>query len=119
MVAVYYCLYSENGLIEPKDPFKTYAGSAPSVARIEKSLIPPPHDLDAVIRCISFVERFETCVWHQLYLDTVSESPRDDLDVWDMRHGCSGSLPERPLVFVQSAGMKRRISCNSCHTYCM
>jgi len=109
---IYYSLYTEDGVIEPKQAFKTYADGSPSIARIDKNLLPPRHDLDAVIGCIAYVEGFSPCVWHQLFASIVSGSPIDDLNVWDMQRGCPGSLPERPLVFVKSAEMKRLLSIN-------
>jgi len=108
---IYYSLYTEDGVIEPKQAFKTYADGSPSIARIDKNLLPPRHDLDALIRCIAYVEEFSPCVWHQLFASVVSGSPIDDLNVWDMQRGCPGSLPERPLVFV-AAEMKRRLAIN-------
>ena len=87
------------------DAFKTYTDGSPSIARIDKNLLPPPHDLDAVIRCIVYVEGFSPNVWHQIFSSIASESPIEDLNVWDMRHGCPGSLPEKPLIFVKSAQM--------------
>jgi len=104
---IYYCLYTEDGVIEPKKAFKTSTNNTPSIARINKNLIPPVHNLDAVIRCISYVEGFSPCVWHQIFTDLLSELPINDMDVWGMQNGCPGSLPERPLVFVKSAEMKQ------------
>ena len=105
-IAVYYFLYTEDGAIEPKQAFKTYDNGSPSIARIDKNLLPPRHGLDAVIRCIAYVEGFSPCVWHQLFASIDSELPIDDLNVWDMQRGSPGFQPEKPLVFVKSADMK-------------
>ncbi|KIM88097.1 hypothetical protein PILCRDRAFT_814001 [Piloderma croceum F 1598] len=110
---IYYCLYTEYDIIEPKQAFKTYADGSPSIARIDINLIPPLHNLDAVIRCISYVEEWLPCVWHQLFTSIVSASPIDDLDVWGMQRGCPGSLLERPLICVKSAGMVRQLEISS------
>ena len=117
-ILVYYSLYTEEGVIEPKISFKTYSDGSPSIARINRNLIPPQYDRDAVIRCIAYVEGFSPCIWHQLFASVVSKSPIDALNIWDMQPGCPGSLPERPLVFVKSAYLTKRGILRNCPTEC-
>jgi hypothetical protein len=87
-----YLIY-RNQIISPrtKHAFRTYADGSLSIAHIDKNMVPPRHNLDAVIRCISYVEGFSPCIWHQRFPSIVSKSPIADLDVWGMQHGCPGS----------------------------
>ena len=77
------------------------------------------YNLDALIWCISYVEEFPHCIWHQLFPDIVSESPMDDPNVWGMQASCSDSVLESPLTFVKSAAMEQHIETRSHYTDCL
>jgi len=106
---LYYRLYTEDGEAEAKNPINPEGDDCTSLARINYNLVPPPHTLNSTIRCISHVEGFLYCGWHQLFLDSTSESAMTDRDVLTLESGSPGSLPERPHMFVRSAGMTRRL----------
>jgi len=109
---IYYKLYTEDGEIPSKHPIYPDAEQSRSLARIDAKLVPPPHTLHAVIRCISFFEGFSYNGWHQIFNDIVSEFPVRD-GVLVLRSGSPGSMPERPLAFVQSAHMDKPIMTKS------
>ena len=99
--AVYYSLYTEDGEITPKHPINCGGDDSPSVARIDKSLIPPPHSPESIIRSISYVEGFSYCVWHRLFTGVTSESPINYREVWIPESGGPGTTPNIPLIFVK------------------
>jgi len=103
---IYYSLYTEDGDITPKHQIGDYS---PSVARIDKTLVPPPHSPDSIIRCISYVEGFPYCVWHRLFIDITSESPINYREAWIPESGGPGSTPDKPLIFVKFATEKKFI----------
>jgi len=106
---IYYNLYTEDGEVQVKRPINPGAHNSPSVARIDNNLIPPPHTINSIIRCISYTEGFEYGFWHQLFVDIASESPINDNEFLILRSGGPGSTPERPLTFVRSSEMKKYI----------
>ena len=99
--AVYYSLYTEDGDITPKHPINCGGDDSPSVARIDKTLVPPPHSPECIIRSISYVEGFLYCVWHRLFTGITSESPINYREVWIPESGGPGSTPDIPLIFVK------------------
>lgn len=109
LFTVYYKLYAEHGEIPAKHPIYPNTDQFRSLARIDVKLIPPPHTLYTLIRCISFFEDFPYDGWHQLFGDIASESPLKNENALVRRSGGPGSTPERPLAFVRSAEMAQRI----------
>jgi len=102
---IYYNLYTEDGEIPAKHPLNPDADDSPSLARIDNYLVPPPHTLNSIIRCISDVEGFSYNGWHQMFIDIASESPINDNDVLILKSGDPGAMPEKPLAFVRAAEM--------------
>jgi hypothetical protein len=107
--AVYYSPYTEAGEILAKHPVNTDAQDYPSIARIDNKLVPPPHTVNSIIRCISFVEGFPYSFWHRLFIDITHESPIGNTGKTrlTLTSGAPGSMPEIPLTFVQAAEMKQ------------
>ena len=106
---VYYSLYTEDGDITPKHPINCSSDDSPSVARIDKTLVPPPHSPDSIIRFISYVEGFSYCAWHRLFTSVTSKSPINYMDAWVPERGGPGSTPDTPLIFVKFA-TRRQLS---------
>jgi len=98
---IYYSLYTEDGDITPKHPINCGGDDSPSVARIDKTLIPPPHSPECIMRSISYVEGFSYCAWHRLFTGITSESPINYREVWIPESGGPGSTPDKPLIFVK------------------
>ena len=103
---VYYSLYTEDGDITPEHPINCNGDDSPSVARIDKTLVPPPHSPDSIIRCISYIEGFSYCAWHRLFTSVTSKSPINYMDAWVPERGGPGSTPDTPLIFVKFAARK-------------
>jgi hypothetical protein len=108
--AVYYSPYTEAGEILAKHPVNTDAQDYPSIARIDNKLVPPPHTVNSIIRCISFVEGFPYSFWHRLFIDITHESPIGDTGKTHLTltSGGPGSMPEIPLAFVRAAEMEKK-----------
>lgn len=100
---IYYSLYTEDGAIRSKPD--TAINASGSVARIDSFLVPPPHTLNSLIRCISHMEDFSYNFWHQLFTGVASKSPMNKNSVWMLESGGPGSAPEKALVFVKSADL--------------
>ena len=107
--AVYYSLYTEDGNITPKNQINCGGYDTLSVARIDKTLVPPPRSPDSIIRYISYVEGFSYCVWHRLFIGLTSESPINYREAWIPESGGPGSTPDKPLIFVKFATEKQSI----------
>ncbi|KIM75860.1 hypothetical protein PILCRDRAFT_826886 [Piloderma croceum F 1598] len=116
---IYYSPYTEAGEIRAAYPVNPDAEDSPSIARIDNNLVPPPHTVDSVIRCISFVEGFPYSFWHRLFVDITHESPIGNISATrlTLTNGGPGSMPERPLTFVQAAELKERRSILSPRSY--
>ncbi|KIM83166.1 hypothetical protein PILCRDRAFT_7564 [Piloderma croceum F 1598] len=107
---IYYSPYTESGGIRAAYPINPDAEDSPSIARIDDNLVPLPHTVDSIIRCISYVEGFPYSFWHRLFIDITNESPICDTSKTrlTLTSGGPGSMPERPLTFVQAAELKQR-----------
>jgi len=106
---VYYRLYGDEGEIATQDPIKSEDGDILSLGRIDNNLVPPPHTVDSIIRCISYAERFSYDFWHQLFNSIASKSALGSEMILNVEGDSSGSAPERPFVFVKASGMTKRI----------
>ena len=62
ILSVYYRLYSEDGSIPSKTPA---APGDPFLGRIKARLVPPPHTVKAVKRCIAKMENIKDRTSHQ------------------------------------------------------
>ena len=114
---VYYSLYTEDGDITPKHPINRSGDDSPSVACIDKSLIPPPHSPESIIRSISYVEGFSYCVWHRLFVGVTSESPINYREVWIPESGGPGTTPDIPLIFVKFDTTRHTVRPRPCYDY--
>jgi hypothetical protein len=90
-------------------PVNPDAEDSPSIAQIDNNLVLPPHTVDSVIRCISYVEGFPYSFWHQLFINITDESPIHDTGRTRLilKDCGSGSMPESLLAFVRAAELKQ------------
>ena len=115
--AVYYSLYTEDGEIKPKHPINRSGDDSPSVACIDKYLLPPPHSPESIIRSISYVEGFSYCVWHRLFVGVTSESPINYREIWIPESGGPGTTPDIPLIFVKFDTTRHTVRLRPYHYY--
>ena len=98
ILSVYYRLYAEDGSIPSKTPA---APGDPFLGRIKARLVPPPHTVKAVKRCIAKMENIKDRTSTTLFLTPYSQSPMvDDDKVTILSRTGPGSTPQEPLALV-------------------
>jgi len=98
---VYYRMYTPEGDMPSKHPIDA---DDPSLARLDPTLVAPPHTSESIKRLISRVEEKPGLVSGQLFADMWCESPMDGSHIPILSEDCPGLTPESPMAIVQTDG---------------
>jgi hypothetical protein len=76
--AVYYRVYTENGLVEPRNRIPQYIRGDRSLTYIWSIMVAPPHNIASLKSCICKQEQIIDSTGTKLFLSLTSQAPLED-----------------------------------------